>query len=116
MITLHHWCVLPIAAYFVNLLLDYPLQCEFQKTYKSEYNFVLFIHSFIWGAGLFLFILWQLNELALWKLPMLVFGHMLIDAWKCRGWYKKCNLNDAAAYFIDQSLHVIQIVIVIYWQ
>jgi len=38
--------------YWINLVLDYPLQGEFLGNYKSKSNYVLFVHCAIWGIGL----------------------------------------------------------------
>lgn len=101
-----------LAIYFANLILDYPLQSEFLADYKSKNNYVLFVHSAIWGIGIFL-VLISLGLGTIWKLPMLVIGHMLIDAWKCRGWYKKLNIKDWHSLYIDQGLHLIQLIVCI---
>jgi hypothetical protein len=41
---------------------------------------------------------------------MLLVGHYLIDYWKCRGLYKK-YMKDFTAYYIDQSLHIVQVLL-----
>lgn len=93
--------------YFCNLILDYPLQGNFLSEYKCKSNYVLYVHCAIWGLGMFL-VLIPLELFAWWKLPMLFGGHLIIDYWKCRGLYKKIKLSDMGAYYIDQSLHVVQ--------
>lgn len=124
-----------IILYFANLVLDYPLQDSFLKEYKQKNNYVLFVHCAIWGIGISI-VLICLGMFAWWKLVMLVVGHYLIDYWKCRGIYKKwpikhgrnivihneCSniyfddmkkplISDYTAYYIDQFLHVIQLLI-----
>ena len=42
-----------IILYFLNLVLDYPLQDEFCKKYKCENNYVLFVHCAIWALGIY---------------------------------------------------------------
>jgi hypothetical protein len=118
--------------YFINLLLDYPLQCEFQKKYKSEYHTVMLVHCMIWGFGLSI-ALFYLGCFAWWKTAFLVIGHFLVDTWKARGWYKgdgrvsdiyaggfrwlrgsRTGLSDGTAYIIDQLFHLIQLIIVFF--
>lgn len=99
--------------YWANLILDYPLQCEFQKKYKCEYHSVMLVHCMIWGFGLSL-ILYYFGLLDGWKVFFLVSGHFLMDTWKARGYYKVYNLKDSTAYFIDQTFHLIQLLIVFF--
>ncbi len=114
--------------YWINLLLDYPLQCEFQKKYKQEYHTVMMIHCMIWGFGLSFALVW-FGKFAWWKLFMLVLGHFIVDTWKARRWYEgrgtdgisaggfgwfrgsSRGLSDGTAYIIDQSLHIVQMVV-----
>lgn len=98
-----------IILYFLNLILDYPLQDEFCKKYKCENNYVLFVHCAIWAFGIYIG-LYFLGLASIWKLFMLLIGHYVIDYWKCRGLYKK-YMKDLTAYYIDQSLHVVQILL-----
>ena len=99
--------------YVANLILDFPLQGDFLATYKSKNNYVLFVHSMIWAGGLCIAMM-LIGLFAWWKLPMLLIGHMLIDAWKCRGWYKKLNIKDWHSLYIDQALHAAQIALCIF--
>lgn len=98
-----------IILYFLNLVLDYPLQDEFCKKYKCENNYVLFVHCAIWALGIYI-ALHFLGLAAIWKLIMLLVGHYAIDYWKYRGLYKK-YMKDFTSYYIDQSLHFIQILL-----
>lgn len=112
--------------YFANLVLDYPLQGTFLAEYKQKNNYALFVHSAIWGLGLSI-VLMFIGLFAWWKVLMLVAGHYIIDYWKCRGIYKKWPkktitgnvmgsaripiIGDLGAYYIDQFLHVVQILL-----
>lgn len=117
--------------YFINLVLDYPLQGTFLAEHKQKNNYVLFVHSAIWGLGLSIALI-GFGMFAWWKVAMLVIGHYMIDYWKCRGIYKKWPvkhshtnefgdiyfddiqtplISDYTAYYIDQFLHVIQILL-----
>jgi len=100
-----------IVLYWFNLLLDFPLQGEFLAVNKSKNGYVLFVHSAIWGIGITLGLLLFGRLHIWWQTVSLIFGHMLIDAWKCRGWYKKMGISDNAALYIDQALHVGQIIL-----
>jgi hypothetical protein len=99
-----------ILFYWANLVLDYPLQCEFQKKYKSESHIVMMVHCMIWGFGLSLVLYW-LNRLAWWEIVFLVGGHFLADTWKARRWHR---LTDRTAYIFDQIFHLIQLLIVFF--
>jgi hypothetical protein len=110
----------------MNLILDYPLQGSFLAEYKAKNNYVLFVHSNIWGLGIYftslflgLFTLNSINDyiLNLSILIMLIFGHMLIDYIKCRRKYRiykpeKYDELDYKTYYIDQFLHAFQVYIV----
>jgi len=96
--------------YWANLILDYPLQCEFQKKYKQQYHSVMLVHCMIWGFGLSL-LLYYLGLFAWWKVLFLVIGHFLMDTWKARGYYKKYT-TDGKAYLIDQTFHLCQLIVV----
>jgi len=73
--------------YWANLLLDYPLQSNFEATNKGKSWYVLWVHSAIWGGGISL-VLAATGHLTLWNIPFLVLGHFVVDGWKARGWYK----------------------------
>lgn len=96
--------------YVANLILDYPLQGTFLAEYKVKNNYILFVHSAIWAFGLSV-VLMFLGLFAWWKVIMLLIGHYIIDYWKCRGIYKKWNIKDWTSLYIDQSLHVVQILL-----
>jgi len=96
--------------YVVNLILDYPLQGDFLAMNKSKNNYVLFVHCMIWAGGLSI-ILMHFGIFMWWKYVMLLVGHILIDAWKSRGYYKKLNISDWNSLYIDQGLHVVQLLL-----
>lgn len=99
-----------LALLTLNYILDYPLQGEFLAKFKTEKNYILFVHSMIWSGGLSLTLM-HLNIFAWWKFAILLIGHILIDAWKCRGYYKKLKISDWNSLYIDQGLHVLQILL-----
>ena len=117
----NHFMIVFLILYFINLVLDYPLQGTFLAEHKQKNNYVLFVHSAIWGLGLSIALI-GFGMFAWWKVAMLVIGHYMIDYWKCRGVYKKWPqktvneekvpiIGDYGAYYIDQFLHVIQILL-----
>jgi len=95
---------------FVNYLCDYPLQNFFLAEWKQKENVALLIHCFIWSMGVS-GALQHFGMFTWWKLIMLFIGHIIIDGWKCRGYYKRLKLSDRQAYYIDHVLHIIQIAI-----
>ena len=112
-----------IILYFANLVLDYPLQGTFLAEYKQKNNYILFVHCAIWALGISIVLL-PLGLFAWWKVIMLLVGHFVIDYWKCRGLYKKKlpetsipripsepTKEDLRALYIDQGLHIIQIIL-----
>lgn len=108
--------------YFINLLLDYPLQSVFESSNKAKYNYVLFVHSAIWGLGITFAIMWIHGSIAIWKVPMLVIGHALMDGWKCRTFTGPEDIQfplgicmtGKTAFYIDQIFHIIQIAVALY--
>lgn len=119
--------------YVANLILDYPLQGTFLAEYKAKNNYILFVHCAIWALGLSV-VLIPLGLFAWWKVVMLLIGHIAIDYWKCRGlykkwptkiatkfiktdndigheFYKKPIISDWTSLYIDQSLHVVQVLL-----
>ena len=96
--------------YVANLILDYPLQGTFLAEFKAKNNYILFVHCAIWSFGLSV-VLMPLGLFAWWKVAMLLIGHIAIDYWKCRGLYKKWNIKDWTSLYIDQALHVVQVLL-----
>lgn len=120
-----------LVLYFINLLLDFPLQGSFLSQWKSKNNYILFVHCSIWSLGLFLSCI-PLGLFEWWKLGMLLVGHYIIDYWKCRGLYKKWPvkrrireidyglkkeikplISDNASLYIDQTLHLGQVILLL---
>ena len=97
-----------IALNLVHYICDYPLQNAFLREWKAKNNYVLFVHSFIWAAGVAA-LLQYFGMYALWKFLMLLVGHFLMDGWKCRGHHKRMGIRDLAAFSIDQTSHAGQL-------
>jgi hypothetical protein len=77
---------------------------------KGKNNYILFVHSMIWAGGLSIALMY-LDIFIWWKFAMLLIVHMLIDAWKSRGYYNRLNISDWNSLYIDQGLHVIQLLL-----
>jgi hypothetical protein len=127
MLTMESSLLVFLAVYFANLLLDYPLQSSFEAKWKAKSNYVLFVHSTIWGLGVTFTIIWLTGEIALWKIPMLIVGHALMDGFKARRLYlgkdaRKMNIDviqygtkDYIFYMVDQTFHVAQLCAALYF-
>lgn len=102
-----------LTLYFISLFLDYPCQSEFLAKWKAKDWHVMWVHSFLWGFGVYLAASHLGFNDSWYMLVQLVAGHYIIDSWKAKGWYKKHNIPDLRAYHIDQFLHICQLLIVI---
>ena len=93
---------------FLHYLGDFPFQGAYLAENKGKNDYLLLAHSFIWAgtisAGLLYF-----GMFALWSALFLVSGHFVIDRWKAR---KTSSGN--LVFLIDQFLHLIQIIIVMF--
>ena len=92
----------------LHFIADFPLQGEFLANMKGKFDYLLFVHAFMWAgvisAGLVYFDLF-----AWWKVVMLLIGHFFIDRWKARKEDKNFALT--RDLWIDQSLHLGQLLI-----
>ena len=97
-----------LTLFYLHFIADFPLQGEFLANFKGKNDYILFSHCVIWSGsisiGLFI-----LGLFAPWKLVMLLVGHFIIDRWKARKIDKTFSLTKDL--YIDQFLHLIQIVI-----
>ena len=109
-----------IAVVLAHLLGDYPLQGTFLATMKSKSRYILFVHCFIWSGLVFLTLSFFGLD-APWKFFFLLIVHYLVDYWKCHTFAtpeerKKTfgiTMTGMQAFFIDQSIHVVQLGVVI---
>lgn len=92
---------------FLHYLGDFPLQGQFLAENKGKNDYLLFAHAFIWAgtisAGLLYFGLF-----ATWKVLFLLIGHFVIDRGKAR-----LQVSGQLELLIDQTLHFVQIVIIL---
>ena len=98
-----------IILYFFNLLLDYPLQGEFLAKGKSDSNYLLWVHSAIWGLGLSI-VLIPLGLFTWTKCIMLVLGHFIIDHVKAHHEYDVLGGDENKQLYVDQALHILQLI------
>jgi hypothetical protein len=109
-----------IAVFLAHFLADYPLQGDFLATWKSKSVYILMVHSFIW-AGLVSMALVVFGLFAPWQFVFLFAGHYLIDGWKCITFKSPedkqktfgITMTGMQAFFIDQTLHAIQLLVVL---
>ena len=94
----------------MNYIADYPLQGDFLGIYKSKYDYLLFVHCFIW-TGVLCISLQYLEIFSLWKLVFLFIGHFIVDRWKCRH-IKNKEIGLTKLLWIDQLIHFLQIIII----
>lgn len=109
-----------IVVFLAHFIADYPLQGFFLAEWKSKSWYILFVHSFIW-AGLVSCGLAAFGLYAAWKFFFLLIGHFVIDGWKCRTFETPEHrvktlgvvITGLQAFFIDQTLHVLQLLVVL---
>lgn len=96
---------------FAHCVLDYPLQGDFLAQTKGKYWYSLLVHSMIYGLGMS--ILFSLIGCFSWiACSILVISHYIID-------YKKATAKNkdkalTSYLYIDQSLHIIINLILMY--
>jgi hypothetical protein len=100
---------------FAHLLADYPLQGEFLATMKGKNNIVLVSHAGIWTGTIALALVFLDIPFNPLDIAFLFIVHVIADYMKAKpiGFYKKLNPL-GWGLFIDQMIHVLQIVIVLY--
>ncbi|RGY66689.1 DUF3307 domain-containing protein [Fusobacterium ulcerans] len=92
---------------------DYVFQTDFMAKFKGENNYILFNHSWMWTACIYICFFILGKELNLLQCLFFLIGHMAIDKWKCE---RKDKTKSLTVYlWIDQLLHFIQIAIVYAW-
>lgn len=100
------WTILLLIG--AHCIADYPLQGEFLANFKGKFDYLLLMHSIIWGTVIAI-TLKYLGLYADWKFIFLIAGHFIIDRWKAR----KEDKTDALTWdlWIDQLLHALQLAI-----
>ena len=93
-----------------NYLGDYPLQGSFLANMKGKYDYLLFVHSFIWASVVSLPLMYY-NDFTYGKFIFLLVGHFFVDRIKARSKSKNDPLG--MMLWVDQIAHFLQIVFVI---
>lgn len=97
---------------FAHLLADYPLQGEFLATMKGKNHILLVSHAGIW-TGCICTALWLMGiPVGLFDVVWLFLVHAVADYMKAKplGFYKRLDPL-GKGLFIDQMIHVAQILI-----
>jgi len=95
---------------FAHYIGDIALQSSWQADNKGRYWYVLFSHAMIWTACASM-VLEYLGLFELWKVALLLFGHMWMD------WLKSTLPKTPENWkyiYPDQAFHILQLLIV-YW-
>ena len=87
---------------------DFALQPGWMGQRKDKDPHVLIAHCLIW-TGVVSLVLTIFNDLSLWKILLLFFGHLICDFLKHQVYYK---LPFHIKNSIDQGFHLFQILIV----
>lgn len=101
---------------FAHLLADYPLQGEFLSKMKGKNLLLLCTHAGIWTGTVLLAAHLIGYSVDLWDVFFLFIVHAVVDYMKARPlfFYKKLDPLGAALW-IDQGIHVIQILIFMFY-
>jgi len=96
-----------------HCIADWACQGDLIIQKKGKYAVVMLVHCIAW-AGVVSIPLALAGMMAPWKVPFLVFGHFVMDQWKCYKWAKwKGTEEQFMKYvYIDQVWHLIQLLIV----
>lgn len=88
---------------------DYVFQNDFLANCKGKYKFILFVHSWLWSACVWIACSINNINISLYQFIFLVVVHMIIDKWKCN------RVEHKLTYYlwVDQALHMLQIIALI---
>ena len=95
-----------LVAHFIG---DFALQQSWTIKQKMKDPYVFIAHCFIW-TGCISLVLLAFNDLTIWKVCFLFFGHGACDFLKHKWYYKlPFHLKNS----IDQVFHILQLLIVL---
>ena len=99
---------------YAHLLADYPLQGEFLANMKGKNVIVLFTHAGIWTGTILLAVYLLGFSVTYFDVITLFSVHAIADYMKAKpiGFYKKLD-SLKAGLVIDQSIHVLQILVLL---
>lgn len=101
---------------YAHLLADYPLQGEFLAKMKGKNFIALASHAAIWTGTICIALILLRIPYTTFDIFLLYAIHLLADYCKAKpiGFYK--NLNPLGwGLFIDQMIHVLQLIYVVYF-
>jgi Protein of unknown function (DUF3307) len=99
---------------FAHLLADYPLQGEFLATMKGRNFIVLFSHAAIWTGTICIAAYLLGMSIAMIDVIFLFVIHAVADYMKAKPIFFYKRLNPLGwGLFIDQMIHVLQIVLLL---
>ena len=100
---------------FAHLLADYPLQGEFLATMKGKNMIVLISHAGIWTGTILVATHLLGFDITLLDVASLFVVHAVADYMKAKpvGIYKKLD-SLKAGLVLDQSIHVLQIIVLLW--
>lgn len=101
-----------LALIFAHLLADYPLQGDFLANFKGKNHIVLVSHAGIWTGTILVATHLLGFDVTLFDVVWLFIVHAVADYLKAKpvGVYKKLD-SLKGGLLLDQSIHVIQILI-----
>lgn len=100
---------------FFHLLADYPLQGQFISIEKGKNNIILLTHAGIWTGMICLGLVFLNIEFSTFDVIFLFVIHTIADYLKARRLLFHKNLDPLkAGLVVDQSIHVLQILFLLY--
>ena len=102
---------------YAHLLADYPLQSDFLAQMKGKNNIVLAVHAGIWTGTILVAVHLLGYDVTLFDIFTLFFVHLIADYCKARqiGFYKKLDPLKAGL-LLDQGIHVLQILVLMFYK
>lgn len=97
---------------FAHLLADYPLQGDFLANMKGKNHIVLATHAGIWTGTVLIAAHFLGYNITYFDVVLMFIVHAVADYMKAKpvGFYKRLDALKAGL-LIDQSVHIIQIIV-----
>ncbi|MBK5491829.1 DUF3307 domain-containing protein [Bacillus sp. TH13] len=97
---------------FAHLLADYPLQGDFLANMKGKNHIVLSTHAGIWTGVVLIAAHFLGYNITYFDVAWMFVVHAIADYMKAKpvGFYKKLDSLESGL-LIDQSIHILQIVV-----
>lgn len=102
---------------FAHLVADYPLQGDFLATMKGKNYIILFSHASIWTGTILVTVYLLGFDVTLFDVISLFIVHTIADYLKAKPiWiYKKLD-SLKGGLLLDQSIHILQLLILMYYK